>query len=108
MMKHEVENGQSQHVEAIKGEGLRIEDDIYFVKGEGGKEMRLHTDHTTQKTRGINQGDRIEAQMNEENHALSIRSTPTIDRRNEQTIDQLCTGKTQPSTSAGDLADGCK
>jgi hypothetical protein len=43
-MKHEVEDGQSQHVEAIKGEGLRIEGDTYFVKGEGEKKVRLHTD----------------------------------------------------------------
>ena len=56
-MKHEVEDGQSQHVEAIKGEGLRIEGDTYFVKGEGEKKVRLHTDHTTQKTGGINQHD---------------------------------------------------
>ena len=107
-MKDEVEGGQSQHVEAIKGEVLRVEGDTYFVKGEEGKEVRLHTDHTTQKTGDINQGDRIEAQMNEENHALSIRSTPTTDRRNEHTIDQLCTGKTQPQHQAGYLADGCK
>lgn len=87
---------------------LRVEGDTYFVKGEEGKEVRLHTDHTTQKTGDINQGDRIEAQMNEETHALSIRSAPTTDRRNEHTIDQLCTGKTQPQHQAGDLADGCK
>ena len=83
-MNDEMEGGQSQRVEAIKGEVLRIEGDTYIVKGEDGKEVRFHTDDTTHKTGDINQGDRIEAQMNDQNYALSIRSTPTTDRRNEK------------------------
>lgn len=88
-MNDEMEGGRSQRVEAIKGEVLRIEGDSYFVKGEDGKEVRLHSDQTTQKTGDINQGDRIEAQMNDQNHALSIRSTPTTDRRNEKSESML-------------------
>ena len=84
-----MEGGQSQRVEAIKGEVLRIEGDTYFVKAEDGKEVRLHTDDTTHKTGDINQGDRIEAQMNDQNYALSIRSTPTTDRRNEKSESML-------------------
>jgi hyperosmotically inducible protein len=80
---------QSQHVEVIKGEVLRIEGENYFVRGESGKEVRLHTDETTQKTGDIHQGDRIEAQMNDQNHALSIRSAPTTDRRNEKSESML-------------------
>ena len=83
------DGGQSQRVEAIKGEVLRIEGDTYFVKAEDGKEVRLHTDDTTHKTGDINQGDRIEAQMNDQNYALSIRSTPTTDRRNEKSESML-------------------
>ena len=105
----EVEGGQSPHVHAIKGEVLRIEGDTYFVKGEEGKEVRLQSDHTTQKTGDIQQGDRIEAQMNEDNLAVSIRSAPTTDRRNEHTMDQLCVReKTQAKHELGDTADGCK
>lgn len=107
-MNAEVEGEPSQRVQAIKGEVLRVEGDTYFVKGEEGKEVRLHTDQTTQKTGDINQGDRIEAQMNEENHALSIRYAPTTDRRNEHTVDQLCAEKPQSQHQSGDLADGCK
>jgi len=107
-MNAEVEGEPSQRVQAIKGEVLRVEGDTYFVKGEEGKEVRLHTDQTTQKTGDINQGDRIEAQMNEENHALSIRYAPTTDRRNEHTVDQLCAEKPQSQYQSGDLADGCK
>ena len=59
----------------IKGELSRVEDGNYFVKVKDGKEVRLHTDKTTQMMGEIKKGDRIEAQVNKENHALSIRST---------------------------------
>ena len=58
----------------VTGEVLRIEGENYFVRGQDGKEVRLHTDDTTQKTGNIRQGDRIEADVNDQNHALSIRS----------------------------------
>ncbi len=58
----------------IKGALFRVEDGNYFVKGKDGKEVRLHTDKTTQMTGEIKKGDRIEAQVNNQNHALSIRS----------------------------------
>ena len=57
----------------ITGEVLRVEGDNYFVKGQDGKEVRLHTDATTQKTGNIRQGDRIEAEVTDQDHALSIR-----------------------------------
>ena len=59
----------------IKGELFRVEDGNYFVKEKGGKEVRLHTDNTTQMSGEIKKGDRIEAKVNNQNHALSIRST---------------------------------
>ena len=58
----------------ITGEVLRVEGENYFVKGQDGKEVRLHTDDTTEKMGNIRQGDRIEADVNDQNHALSIRS----------------------------------
>ena len=58
----------------IKGELFRIDDGNYFVKVKDGKEVRLHTDKTTQMMGEIKKGDRIEAQVNKKNHALSIRS----------------------------------
>ena len=59
----------------IKGEVVHVEGPNYFVKGKDGKEVHLHTDSTTQMMTGIiGKGDRVEAQVNEENHALSIRS----------------------------------
>ena len=63
----------------IMGEVLRVEGENYFVKGQDGKEVRLHTDKTTQKMGEINQGDRIEAKVNDQNHALSMRSARGTD-----------------------------
>lgn len=63
------------HGQTIKGEVLRVEGDTYFVKGPDGKEVRLQTDHNTQTVGSIHPGDRIEATVNEQNHALSIRSS---------------------------------
>ena len=68
---------RTSHVEGaktIKGELFRIEDGEYFVKVQDGKEIRLHTDKTTQMMGEIKKGDRIEAKVNDQNHALSIRS----------------------------------
>ena len=74
---------------SIKGEVLRVEGYNYVVKGEDGKEVSLHTDSTTRKTGDISEGYSIEAQVNDQNHALSIRSTPTTDRRNEKSDSML-------------------
>jgi hypothetical protein len=105
-----MKEGQLQNAKAIKGEVLRIEGDKYYVVGEDGKEVGLRVDGTTQKTGNIHAGDRIEAQANEKNYALSIRSAPTTDRRNEHSPDVLCTGKSLPIDQSGDRVDeeGCK
>ena len=58
----------------IKGELFRVEDGNYFVKVKDGKEVRLHTDKTTEMMGEIKKGDHIEAKVNDQNHALSIRS----------------------------------
>jgi hypothetical protein len=63
----------------IEGQLLQIEYDIYVVKAKDGKEVRLHTDKTTQMGGQLRKGDQIEAKVterNQENHALSIRSIP--------------------------------
>jgi hypothetical protein len=69
----------------VKGKVLGIEGDNLFVKGQDGKKVRLHVDETTQKARNIEQGERIEAQVNDQNHALSILSAQAAqDRRNDK------------------------
>ncbi len=83
--ENEMEDAQSQGGKTIKGEVLRVEGDDCVVKGQDGKEVRLHIDQTTQMSeRNINQGDLIEAKVNDQNHALSIQSP---DRRNDKATD---------------------
>lgn len=67
-------SNSAKGAKTIKGELVLVEDGNYFVKGRDGKEVRLHTDKTTQMMGEIKKGGRIEAQVNKENHALSIRS----------------------------------
>jgi hypothetical protein len=88
----EMKMDQSDHragTKSVKGEILRIEGHNYVVREQDGKEVSLHADSTTQTTGDINQGYSIEAQVNDQNHALSIRSTPTTDRRNEKSESML-------------------
>ncbi|OQW57621.1 MAG: hypothetical protein BVN28_12780 [Nitrospira sp. ST-bin4] len=59
----------------ITGELVRIKDGNYFLKLKTGEKIRLHTDKTTQMIGTVMKNDRIEAMVNDQNHALSIRST---------------------------------
>jgi len=71
-----VDNEKSKSATGAKtvtGELSRVEDGNYFVKVKDGKEIRMHTDKTTRMTGEIKKGERIEAKVNSENHALSIR-----------------------------------
>jgi uncharacterized membrane protein YcgQ (UPF0703/DUF1980 family) len=70
----EKRSNRADGAKTIKGELFRVEDGNYFVKVKNGKEVRLHTDKTTQMMGEIKKGDRIEAKVNDQNHALSIRS----------------------------------
>jgi len=67
----------------IKGEVLSVEGDTYYLQEPDGKAVRLHTDQTTRKIGNIYQGARVEAEVNDRGHALSIRSSESTDRRNE-------------------------
>ena len=67
-------SNRADGAKTIKGELFRVEDGNYFVKVKDGKEVRLHTDKTTKMIGEIKKGDRIEAQVNDQSHALSIRS----------------------------------
>jgi hypothetical protein len=62
-----------ERAKTITGELLRVEYGDYFVKGQDGKEVRLTTNKTTQMMGQIKKGDRIEAKVNDQNLALSIR-----------------------------------
>ena len=72
------EEVRREGIDTIQGEVSGIEGDQYVVQQFYGKEVRLHTDATTQRTGSIVLGDSIEATVKESNnqkHVLSIRST---------------------------------
>jgi uncharacterized membrane protein YcgQ (UPF0703/DUF1980 family) len=66
-------SNRADGAKTIKGELSRVEDGNYFVKVKDGKEVRLHTDKTTQMMGQLKKGDRIEAKVTDQNHALVIR-----------------------------------
>ena len=66
-------NEDAKATKTIKGVVLRVEGQNYFVKGEDGKEVRVHIGKTTKMMGKIKQGDRIEAEVTDESHALTIR-----------------------------------
>jgi len=78
----QMQGGQPKGGKVVTGEVLRVEGNDCFMKGQDGKEVRLHIDPTTLKVaRNIEPGEYIEAKVNDQNHALSILST---DRRNDK------------------------
>ena len=62
-------------IKTITGELFRIEEGNYFVKGKDGKEIRFHTDKTTQMIGQIKKGDSVEAKVNDQDHAVLVRQT---------------------------------
>ena len=81
----ETGSGTSTDSKTITGEVLRVEGNDCFIKGQDGKEVRLHIDTTTLKARNIEPGERIEAKVDDQNHVIAILSDPAVtDRRNDK------------------------
>jgi len=79
------EDNQVRGNKTVKGEVLRVEGTDCFIKGQAGKEVRLHIDVTTMKARNIEPGERIEAKVDDRNHVIAILSDPAVtDRRNDK------------------------
>ena len=57
----------------IKGQVLRVEPNSYFVQQYDGDQVRVYADDTTRVTGNIRTGGHIEATVNAQSHALSIR-----------------------------------
>lgn len=58
---------------AMTGEILTVEGELYTVKDSTGKEVQLHVDESTQKTGKLKEGDKIEAEVTPEGHALMLK-----------------------------------
>ena len=76
------EQVDKQGTHLISGEVMRVEDTKYVVREQGGKEMTIKTDQKTVQP-VIDQGDRISANVDDQNNALWIRSNKMTDRRTE-------------------------
>jgi len=71
-MRDPMKGARSKGGWMIRGKLLRIEGNNYVVKGGNGKEVRLHTDRTTQMMEKIQLGDRVQAKVNNQYHAVLI------------------------------------
>lgn len=60
----------------ITGDVMRVEYAYYVVKENDGREVRLHADKTTQMMGQLKQGDHVEAEVTDQNHALRMRPLP--------------------------------
>jgi len=65
-----------EQAKVIKGDLVRVDYGDYIVKEKDGQEVRVHTTNKTQMMGQIRKGDRIEAKVDDQNNALSIRSLP--------------------------------
>ena len=80
--ERKAEQHAAQGSQMIRGEVMRVEGTNYLVKQQDGKQVSLQTDEkTTQPV--IHQGQHIEANVNDHNLALWIRTNNETDRRNE-------------------------
>ena len=76
------EQAETKGTRLMSGEVLRVEDTSYLIRDENGKEVTLKTDQKTVQP-VIHQGDRITADVNDQNYALWVRSNKMTDRRTE-------------------------
>lgn len=73
-----VEEGATRLAQAkvIKGDLVRIDYGDYLIKEKDGQEIRLHINKKTQMMGQLKKGDRVEAKVDDQNNALTIRSLP--------------------------------
>ncbi|HLZ34939.1 MAG TPA: hypothetical protein VKP13_13060 [Nitrospira sp.] len=58
--------------QSIKGDLLKIEGEFYTVHDTAGHEVKLHVDKTTKLDGSFKAGDKVEAQVTDNNHVLSM------------------------------------
>lgn len=57
----------------FRGEVVRVDQTEYVIKTKDGKEVILHRDQTSKVVGAIKQGDMIEAEVDANNHILSVK-----------------------------------
>ena len=63
-----------QDIHTLEGNVLRVEYDNVIVQRPDGKEVSLHIDENTEMIGYVSPGEHVMARVNEQRHALSIRS----------------------------------
>ncbi|MGZ8393357.1 MAG: hypothetical protein ACXWWJ_01190, partial [Nitrospira sp.] len=59
--------------QTVKGDLLKMEGEFYTVHDTAGHEVRLHVDKTTKLDGTFKTGDKVEAQVTDKGHALSMK-----------------------------------
>lgn len=72
-------SGQQEIGHTVEGEVVRIEGDYYFVEDPNGNEVRLTVNQSTLRTGPIKEGELVEARVNNDDHALSIRPIKALE-----------------------------
>jgi hypothetical protein len=67
------EPGMMAGAQTVKGDLMKIDGEYYVVKDSTGKEVKLHVDSTSKIEGAPKAGDKVEAQMNPNGHATSIK-----------------------------------
>jgi hypothetical protein len=63
-----------QGIHTMEGDVLRVEfDNLVVFQRSDGKQVRLHIDENTEMIGYVGPGEHVEAKVNEQRHALSIR-----------------------------------
>jgi ribosomal protein S1 len=59
--------------QTVKGDVLKMEGDFYTVHDTAGHEVRVHVDKTTKLDSAFKTGDKVEVQVTDKGHALSMK-----------------------------------
>ena len=59
--------------QTIEGDVLKMEGDFYTVHDTTGHEVRVHVDKTTKLDSAFKTGDKVEVQVTDKGHALSMK-----------------------------------
>ena len=63
----------------VEGDVLKIEGEFYTVHDTAGHEVRLHVDKTTKLHGAFKTGDKVEVQVTDKGHALSVKHVQPAD-----------------------------
>jgi hypothetical protein len=72
-------SGQQEIGHTLEGEVVRIDGEYYFVADPNGNEVRLTVNQSTLRTGPIKEGELVEARVNNDDHALSIRPIKALE-----------------------------